>query len=72
VIRIGDEQTIALSVSQDFPRESQRQIANLRPLEHEFQRSFVQLAALAKLRDRVSDSLIERGVTTFAFRRPIM
>ncbi len=66
VIRVGNEKAIALRVGQDFAGKSQRQITNLRAFKHKFQWRFIQLAAFAKLRNRIADSFVERFVTAFA------
>src|ERR1051325_5321743 len=66
VIRVGDEQAIAFRVGQHLSGKRERQIANLRAFERQFQRLFVQFAALAKIVDGLGDHLINQLVVTFA------
>src|ERR1700738_2941343 len=58
VIRIGDEQPVALLVCEDLAGKGQREVADFGAFKNEFKRCFVQLSALAEIRYRVSNSFI--------------
>src|SRR5215813_5450222 len=66
VIRIGNEEAIGFGVRENLARKSERQVADFRSLQRQFQRLLVQLTALAELFDRLRDSAVQRVVTTLA------
>src|ERR1051325_1240751 len=66
VIRVGDEQTIATCIRENLARKSERQLADFRALEHEFQRFFIQLAFGAKVSNRLADGCVDDVIVTFA------
>src|SRR6185369_14018933 len=48
VIRVGNEQTIVTCIRDDFAGKRERQFADFRAFEHEFQRFFIQFTLRAK------------------------
>ena len=48
VIRVGYEQPITFCVGENLARKGERQFADFRAFEHEFERLFVQFARLAR------------------------
>src|ERR1051326_6944553 len=63
---VGNKKTIAGGVGEDLAGKRERQVADFRAFEHEFQRLLIQLAALAELIDQLPNRLIDHFIVSFA------
>ena len=71
VIRIGDEESIAFGVGQDFSREGKRQVANPGALKRKSQRLFIQLATLAEVLDALGRRFMGAAILIFTHGRTV-